>query len=262
MPADLAEKEPEKYEQILGIRFFNGTAAEAVAQLQRSGGYVVVPAAPAMVKLRYDPVFRSALTQADLAIADSGLMVVLWRWLQRRRMTRVSGLAYLKELLRLPGMREDGKTFWILPTQLAIGNTMNWLRETGFAAAPEDFYAAPLYGKEVHDAALAARIDSRRPANVIIGIGGGPQEKLGLFLRDHLRYRPAIHCIGAAIGFLTGDQIAIPDWADRFYLGWLFRLFAQPRVFVPRLWRACELPGLIVRYGGSSPPLKAETRKN
>jgi UDP-N-acetyl-D-mannosaminuronic acid transferase (WecB/TagA/CpsF family) len=243
-------------QQILGVRFFNGTAADAVAQLQRSGGYVVVPAAPAMVKLRYDPVFRTALTKADLAIADSGLMVLLWRSFQRRGITRVSGLAYLKELLRLPAMRE--KTFWILPSEAAAAKTMGWLRDAGFAPLPEDFYAAPFYGKEVRDDALAALLDSRRPLNIVIGIGGGPQEKLGLFLRDHLRYRPAIHCIGAAIGFLTGDQIAIPNWADRFYLGWLFRLIAQPRVFVPRLWSACELPGLIARYGEELPPLKAK----
>jgi UDP-N-acetyl-D-mannosaminuronic acid transferase (WecB/TagA/CpsF family) len=261
MPADLAEKSPEKFEQILGVRFINGTAAEAVAELQRTGGYVVVPAAPAMVKLRYDPVFRTALTGADLAIADSGLMVLLWRWVKRRRLTRVSGLAYLKEWLRLPAMRENGKTFWIVPTQAAAAKTMNWLRAAGFAAQPEDFYAAPHYGIEVRDDTLAGLIDSRRPANVIIGIGGGPQEKLGLFLREHVGYRPAIHCIGAAIGFLTGDQIAIPDWADRFYLGWLFRLFAQPRVFIPRLWSAHELPWLVFKYGEKLPTLRVESRK-
>ena len=36
---------------------------------------------------------------------------------------------------------------------------------------------------------------------------------------------PAIHCIGAALGFLTGDQVRIPHWADQWILGWLFRGF-------------------------------------
>lgn len=43
----------------------------------------------------------------------------------------------------------------------------------------------------------------------------------------------AIHCIGAALGFLTGDQVHIPNWADKVYLGWLLRSLAQPRVFIP-----------------------------
>jgi UDP-N-acetyl-D-mannosaminuronic acid transferase (WecB/TagA/CpsF family) len=94
---------------------------------------------------------------------------------------------------------------------------------------------------------------------VIIGIGGGVQEKLGLYLRENLGYRPAIHCVGAALGFLTGDQKAIPDWADRLYLGWLCRLLAQPRIFIPRLSRALELPWLIWKYGENLPPLRLKT---
>jgi UDP-N-acetyl-D-mannosaminuronic acid transferase (WecB/TagA/CpsF family) len=93
---------------------------------------------------------------------------------------------------------------------------------------------------------------------VLIAIGSGAQEKLGHYLRENLSYRPAIHCIGAALGFLTGDQIAIPDWADRAFLGWFWRLFAQPRTFVPRLSRGLELPWLLWKYGKSLPPMKRE----
>jgi UDP-N-acetyl-D-mannosaminuronic acid transferase (WecB/TagA/CpsF family) len=82
------------------------------------------------------------------------------------------------------------------------------------------------------------------------------QDKLGFYLKENLEYRPAIHCIGAALGFLTGDQIPIPNWADRFYLGWFLRLLSQPRVFIPRLWSARQLPGLIIRFGRNLPPLR------
>ena len=111
--------------------------------------------------------------------------------------------------------------------------------------AGEDCYVAPLYESEVTDTTLVAMIERRRPAQVIIAIGSGAQEKLGHYLRKNLSYRPGIHCIGVALGFITGDQAAIPDWADRFFLGWLWRLFAQPRTFVPRLSRGLELPWLI-----------------
>ncbi len=95
---------------------------------------------------------------------------------------------------------------------------------------------------------------------MVIAIKGGPQEKLGVYLRDHLSVRPAIHCIGAAIGFLTGDQVAIPDWADRLYLGWLLRLFSQPRIFIPRLARAAAVPWMIARWRSEMPPLRASAR--
>ena len=103
---------------------------------------------------------------------------------------------------------------------------------------------------------MLALVEQRQPRNVIIAIGNGPQEKLGVYLRDHLSYRPAIHCIGAALGFLTGDQVAIPNWADRFYLGWLLRLFAQPRIFIPRLTRAAALPWMLLKFGRELPSLR------
>lgn len=256
MSSEVAAGSSERFQQILGIRFFDGTPAGAVDYLKRVGGYVVVPAAPALVKLRYDVAFRAALVQSDLAIADSGLMVLLWKLLEGRRITRISGLAYLKRLLELPEIREAGKTFWILPTASAVEKAKKWLRDAQFPVSDEDFYIAPFYGAEVSDEIQAAAIKARRPSHVIVAIGGGPQEKLGLFLRNHLGYRPAIHCIGAALGFLTGDQIAIPDWADRLFLGWLFRLLAQPRVFIPRLWSAIELPWLIFKYREKLPGLR------
>jgi UDP-N-acetyl-D-mannosaminuronic acid transferase (WecB/TagA/CpsF family) len=184
-------------------------------------------------------------------------MVLLWKFCQGGSLRRISGLAYLKEVLRLPELRESGKTFWVLPSESSVRRAEGWLRDAGLPVVPEEFYVAPFYGTEVHDEKLAALIESRRPAHVIVAIGGGPQEKLGLFLRENLSYRPAVHCIGAALGFLTGDQIAIPDWADRFYLGWFFRLFAQPRVFVPRLWSAHELPWLIWKFGENLPERKS-----
>jgi len=75
-------------------------------------------------------------------------------------------------------------------------------------------------------------------------------------LREHYAHRPAIHCIGAALGFVTGYQIAIPNWADRLYLGWLFRLFANPRRFFPRALSALALPGMILHYGEKLPKAK------
>jgi N-acetylglucosaminyldiphosphoundecaprenol N-acetyl-beta-D-mannosaminyltransferase len=248
-------------QQILGIHFLSGSASAAVEQISRSGGVVVVPAAPAMVRLRRDAVYRDAMVRADLAIPDSGLMVLVWEIMRREHLPRVSGLAYLKRLVQEPSFRKN--SFCVLPTNVAKTKLLAWATSQGLQLEPSDCYVAPVYGNIVEDRQLLSQIDSRRPAHILIAIGNGPQEKLGLFLRDHLSYRPAIHCIGAALGFLTGDQIGIPDWADRFYLGWLFRLFAQPRVFVPRLTRALALPWIIFRHGEELPPLRrARDRKS
>jgi hypothetical protein len=63
-----------------------------------------------------------------------------------------------------------------------------------------------------------------------------------------LSFLPAIHCIGAAIAFLSGDQVRIPAWADRLFLGCLFRYFYQPSQYIPWYREARKLFSMMRRY--------------
>lgn len=216
-------------------------------------GLLVVPAAPALVNIQYDAGYRDALLRADMAIADSGFMVLLWRLLRRTGIRRVSGLVYLKELLARPDVQSRGATLFVLPSDRSKEKALGWLREQQFQIADDDTYVAPFYGKFEADETLLALTRRQRPRHIVIGLGGGVQERVGLYLRDQLDYRPAIHCIGAALGFLTGDQKPIPPWADRLYLGWLLRLARNPKLYLKRFWLAHELPGLIATYGSRVP---------
>ena len=245
-------------QQILGLRFFDGHIDEAIEFMFRHGGFLVAPSGTCFARLRRDAAYREAMTHADLGIPDSGALVLLWKILRGRKIRRISGLKYFQHLSARLFADKTSSVFWILPNETAHEKTVRWLRANHFPFADVDLYIAPRYGATVEDRELLAKIDIRRPGHIVIGIGSGPQEKLGHFLRDHLSYRPAIHCIGAALGFLTGDQIKIPGWADRFYLGWLLRLCAQPHIFIPRLTRALELPRLIIKYGEKLPPLEAD----
>jgi len=248
-------REP-RFEQIVGVRFFNGSGADAVEYISRNGGYTVVPAAPALANIHRDQDYRRALVESDLAIADSGFMVFLWRILRRRKVVRTSGLQYLRILLNKRELREPGRLFLVLPSEMARVKALRLLRREGYEIAAADTYIAPIYRYDVADHQLVSILKVSQPAHVIIGIGGGAQEKLGRYLRENLAYRPAIHCVGAALGFLTGDQKPIPNWADRLYLGWLLRLVRQPKVFAKRFLRAFELPWLIWKYGRNLPPIR------
>src|SRR5436853_1805933 len=248
-------------EQILGVRFFNGTVDEAVEVMSSAGGLLAVPAAPALVKICHDEEYRRALVSADMAIADSGAMVLLWKIFSGRSVKRISGLKFLKRLVVRLASHPDERVLWIVPSEHAHDKTITWLRSVNLTGSA-DVYIAPRYTAPVRDDALAAKIDSHPPTHVVVGIGGGVQEKLGLFLKENLRTRPAIHCIGAALAFLTGDQPPIPMWADRFYLGWLLRLLRQPRVFAPRYVSALKLPWLIFRYRENLPPLRSRQQRS
>ena len=241
------------WRRILGVRFLVGDTQQAVS-LGLQGGLVVVPAAPALVALADDAAYQTALLGADFAITDSGLMVFLWKLIAGETLPRVSGLRYLDLLLRQPEIHHAGAVLWVMPSMAARDRNLTWLHRQGHGTMDDDCYLAPPYPPgELSDADLLALVRRRRPAHIVICIGGGTQERLGFYLRQALDYRPGIHCIGAAIGFLSGDQVRIPAWADRCYLGWLFRCFSDPKRFVPRYWRAARLVMLMVRWRDQVP---------
>jgi exopolysaccharide biosynthesis WecB/TagA/CpsF family protein len=240
---------------ILGISFFAGRAPEAIAAIQ-GGGLLVVPAAPALKNMDRDAGYREALLGADLVITDSALMVMVWNFLEGDSLYRLSGLEYLRELLLQPDVRRTGNTMWIMASPKSAAANLQWLKDSGITVAGEYVYMAPMYGAEIKDEALLELIERLRPQHVIVTVGGGTQERLGLYLKRNLSYPPAIHCIGAAIAFLSGDQVRIPVWVDRFYLCWLFRCLSEPKRYIPRYWDARKLIGLMLRYRDRLPELR------
>jgi UDP-N-acetyl-D-mannosaminuronic acid transferase (WecB/TagA/CpsF family) len=232
---------------ILGIKFFQGTALEAIDRM-RAGGLLVVPAAPALKDLATNASYREALLNADLTITDSAFMVIVWNRLQRDSITRLSGLEYLRELLKQPDIREPGQCIWIMASPVSAKRNLDWLAKQGVEVPESCIYMAPMYGAEITDAPLLELLERVRPRHVIVTVGGGTQERLGLYLKRNLSYLPAIHCIGAAIAFLSGDQVKIPIWADKNYLGWLYRSISEPRRYVPRYWEARKLFMMLFRY--------------
>ncbi len=244
-------------ERILGVNFFCGTAQQTIARM-KTGGLLVVPAAPALKDLPTNPDYREALLQADLAITDSAFMVLIWNFISTRRVPRVSGLEYLKELLLEEDVRRPGNTLWIMASPKSARTNLDWLRGEGIEIRDEDIYMAPLYKGEIQDEALLAKMRAHRYKHVVVTVGGGTQERLGLYLKQQLPYLPAIHCIGAAIAFLSGDQVHIPTWADKTGMGWLFRCLSKPSAYVPRYWAARKLVWLMLRYRSELPPLQMQ----
>lgn len=238
---------PPEFVTILGVRFFNGTVEEAVERME-SGGLLVVPAAPALKDIDCNAAYREALLNADLCITDSAFMVLIWNRISKQKIHRLSGLKYLRELLRRDDPHRPGNVVWIMAAPSSAQKNLVWLREQGIEVPQECVYVAPMYGNEIDDPDLLALLERLQPQHVVVTVGGGTQERLGLYLKRRLSYRPAIHCIGAAIAFLSGDQVGIPVWADKLYLGWLFRTLADPKRFGPRYWEARKLLRLMVRY--------------
>jgi exopolysaccharide biosynthesis WecB/TagA/CpsF family protein len=243
-------------ERILGIAFFTGSVSEAAEQHVSAGGYLVIPAAPALIKLNYDEEYRGAMQKADLVLADSGLLVLLARLATGIRLSRISGIAYFNHLFESGGIQSSQDSFWIFGSETAKEKAGGWLRQRGYRLEEKNCFVAAAPSSSSQDYAILTRIEEEKPRHVVIAMAGGGQEKLALYLRDYLLYRPSIHCIGAALGFLSGEEKAIPEWAERAHLGWLIRLFAQPRMIFPRIGIAFALARMIFKYRSELPPLR------
>lgn len=260
--------------RILGIDFFGGTSREAVEEITRTGGLLVAPAAPSLINLCRDEDYRRALLSAQLAIADSGFMVLLWKLFTGESVPRISGLEHVKRLLEHESVKQPGAVLWVVATEASRTKLREFLaRESEDSRrrseadkkfqhfSVSDFsilsaiYVAPKYRRPVEDTDLLGIVRQTRPRHIVVAVGGGAQDQLGQYLLERLDYSPAIHCIGAALGFLTGDHVRVPAWADRFYVGWLFRTLWRPRTYFPRYWSALRLPLLIWRWRDRLPPL-------
>jgi hypothetical protein len=190
-------------------------------------------------------------------LTDSGFVLLIRVLRGHGFAARTSGLRYLRELLRHPSIQAAGATYWVMPTRESMLRNLDWLTEEGHPVTEDDCYVAPVYPRRgaITDAELVQILEDRRPPHVFVCVGGGVQEKLGLHLKRSLSFTPGIHCIGAAIGFLSGDQAHIPLWADGLRLGWLVRCIRDPKLYVPRYLRAFELAYLVLRYDEKPPPV-------
>jgi N-acetylglucosaminyldiphosphoundecaprenol N-acetyl-beta-D-mannosaminyltransferase len=234
--------------KILGIDFYNGNIQGVVHSL-KAGGLLLVPAAPALVTIEEDSVYYDALKSADIVIPDSGYMALIWNLISKDKIRRISGLEFIIAFFADKDVRKDADIFLIHPRTKDAESTHNYLQSKGFDISEDRSYVAPMYEKDlVEDPSLIEIIEKVKPRYIIINIGGGVQEKLGAYLKRQLSYKPAIICTGAAIAFLTGEQVHIPIWADKLFFGWLFRCIHRPRLYIPRYAKAFRLILLILNH--------------
>jgi len=237
------------HSRFLGIPFWRGGAAELLVEADVRGGLLTVPSAPSLAEMGGDEFLRKTYVESDWAVMDGGYVALVLRVFFRRHWPRISGLQLLEKLLGANGHPraipfDERRVLWVMPSPEEETRVRRMLAGLGLPEASQHFYQAPVYRTrhDYDDAGLLDAVARCTPDWVVLGIGGGKQEKLGYQLREalrkHRRPLPVILCTGGAIAFLSGGQARIPTWADRLYLGWLLRIIDDPRHFLGRYWNA------------------------
>jgi len=237
-----------KLVNILGIDFFNGQVKEVV-DILKNGGLLVVPSGPGLASIPSDITYYRSLKSADVVIADSGYMTLLWNTTHSMKVNRISGLEFLNAFLADEEVQKEHNFLLVNPRKEDADINLKYLNIQGFHLDEKNSYIAPFYPKgKIEDEELLKLIDEKKPKYVIINLGGGVQEILGAYLKKNLSYKPAIICTGAAIAFLTGEQAHIPSWADKLFLGWLIRCIEKPKQYIPRYLNAFKLLTVMIQF--------------
>lgn len=233
---------------ILEINFFNGEIKTIFNFLNKNGGLMTVPAAPALVTINDDLNYLIALQKSDIVIPDSGYMVLIWNLISKHKLNKISGLAFINFFIKQSATINNGGLFLINPSLQDGDSNVSYLKQQGIHLTTENSYLAPFYNGIIEDDVLIKILEKQKPKWILINIGGGTQEKLGLYIKENISYKPSIVCTGAAIAFKTGRQAKIPNWMDKLYLGWLSRCISNPKMYIPRYLKGFKLIIHILKF--------------
>ena len=102
--------------QALGVSFYNGNIPDA-CELAKKGGLITAPSGPGLAQdLTRCPEYRRALESSDLVLADSGLLCLWKKWVEKMPLSRISGLVFLQGILNTIDWKNKD-TFWVMPDQ-------------------------------------------------------------------------------------------------------------------------------------------------
>lgn len=223
--------------KIFNIKFHD-ISFEILSKKLNKGVLIMFPAAPALVNIYKDKSYYKSLKNSDYVLFDSGYLCLLLRFLKNIQVKKMSGLKFL--ILFLKKLKKSKKKIFLInPTK--IDNEINdqYLKSIGVRTIKG--YVAPNYLNNVIDKKLLKILNKLKPNYILINLGGGTQEKLGLFIKKKINFNCSIICSGAAIAFLTGRQAKIPLFVDKLFLGWLFRILFSPNLYLHRYLNSFKL---------------------
>ena len=208
-------------------------------------GLFVFPAGPALASIQKSNQYYKSIKKADLVFFDSGFFVLLLKIFKNINVKKFSGYKFLGLFFDYLKINKKKSIFSVDPSHKYSKSNKSYLKNLGLKKIYN--YIAPKYNcSELSDKKLLNLINKVKPNFILINIGGGTQEVLGLYLKEKLAFKPTIICTGAAISFFTKDQAPINNFIDIYYLGWLLRLIFNPLIFFKRYIFGLKLIPMVI----------------
>ena len=222
--------------EFFNIKFHNYEFNEIQSKFNKKC-LICAPSGPGLSELKNDIKYKNALINSVVNIRDSGIFVILLK-LVKIKVNKYSGYLFLKDILHYMVNNNIKNYLFIDPSHEESEKNKDYMRN--FIPSTNKAYIAPFYKKNIEDYELLHFIKQKKPRIIVINLGGGIQERLGDFIKKNIDYSAIIVCTGAAVSFLTKSQAPINNFVDRYFMGWLWRCFYNPKVFIPRYAKALK----------------------
>jgi N-acetylglucosaminyldiphosphoundecaprenol N-acetyl-beta-D-mannosaminyltransferase len=186
-----------------------------------------------LVVTQSDPSFHSALTQANLVVADGVGVSFMARLIGVQIGPRITGTDYFHAVLKALQQRGGGRVFFFGSSQGVLD-----LIAKRFAA---DYPSLTLCGALSPPFGLWSEEENRQMVDTIngakadvlwVGMTAPKQEKWVEVNRKQLNV-PVIGSIGAVFDFYAGTYSRAPKWICHIGLEWVYRFIREPR----RMWK-------------------------
>ena len=208
---------------------------DAIIAIERHGSPVVFACANphSIAVAQSDPSFQSALTQANLVVADGVGVTFMARLVGLHIGPRITGTDYFQAVLNSLQQRGGGRVFFFGSSQQVLD-----LIVKRFAA---DFPSLTLCGilsppfgswSDEENRRMVQVINDAKPDVLWVGMTAPKQEKWVEANRRQLN-APVIGSIGAVFDFYAGTFTRAPQWICRIGLEWAYRFMLEPR----RMWK-------------------------
>jgi N-acetylglucosaminyldiphosphoundecaprenol N-acetyl-beta-D-mannosaminyltransferase len=186
-----------------------------------------------LVVAQHDLGFQSALTQANLVVADGVGVTVMAKLAGLQIGPRITGTDYFQSVLNSLQQRGGGRIFFFGSSQ----RVLDLIAKRFIVDFPSLILCgifSPPFGSwnDEENRRMVQVINDARPDVLWVGMTAPKQEKWVEENRQNLAV-PVIGSIGAVFDFYAGTYARAPHWVCRIGLEWAYRFLLEPR----RMWQ-------------------------
>ena len=226
---------------------FNNFKINEFNNIIKKRGLFVFPSGPGLSTIDEEEKYYQSLKKADYVFFDSGYFVLLLRIFKNIKVNKFSGYKFLVKFFEYLSNNKSKIIFSIDPNKNILNSNKKFLKNLGLRKV-HNHLAKKNYKNNFNDPKLFKKLNTFKPNFILINIGGGVQEILATYIKKNINFKTSIICTGAAISFFTGNQAPIGQYIDKFFLGWLVRIFFKPQIFFKRYLKTFKFIKIFLKY--------------